>query len=353
MSSRVALVGTGLIGRAWAIAFARGGYDVVLYNRSPEGVSRALGFIDSVLGDLARFGLLGGATPQAIRARMSTASDLDEALHDADYIQENVQEDLTLKKSVFADLDRLAPPRVPIGSSASALMPSLLFPDLQTRERFIVAHPTNPPYLVPAVEIVPSPWTAPEVTERVLSLMVDIGQAPLLMERELDGFVMNRLQGALLQEAFRLVAEGYATPEAVDIGVRRGLGLRWSIIGPFETIDLNAPNGIRDYIERYEPVFKRLWQTQKYIVSWSGELAERLEAERNALVPRAWLTARQAWRDRRLMALMAHINQAERDVGWDDSPTGAATAAGEASTPPAEGQRASMPPSTGRTTPVR
>ena len=314
MSKRVALIGTGLIGRAWAIAFARGGYEVVLYNRSPEGVTRALAFIDSVLGDLARYGLLGGARPEQIRARMSTADTLEDTLRDADYIQENVQEDLALKKSVFAELDLLAPSEVAIGSSASALMPSLLFPDLRTRERFIVAHPTNPPYLIPAVEIVPSPWTSPEVTDHVHALMIEIGQAPLMMIRELDGFVMNRLQGALLQEAFRLVAEGYATPEAVDIGLRRGLGLRWSIIGPFESIDLNAPRGIRDYIERYEPLFRRLWQTQNHIVSWSGELAEQLEKERTAVLPREQLTERQAWRDRRLMALLAHIREAELDL---------------------------------------
>jgi 3-hydroxyacyl-CoA dehydrogenase len=330
MSRRVALIGTGLIGRAWAIAFARGGHDVVLYNRSPEGVPRALDFIDSVLGDLVRFGLLGGATPEAIRARLSSAHDLDDALQGADYVQENVQEDLALKKSVFAEIDRLAPPGVPVGSSARALMPSLLFPDLHTRERFIVAHPTNPPYLVPAVEIVPSPWTSPEVTEQVHALMVEIGQAPLTMERELDGFVMNRLQGALLQEAFRLVAEGYATPEAVDVGVRRGLGLRWSIMGPFETIDLNAPGGIRDYIARYEPVFKRLWQTQDHVVPWSGELAAQLERQRAAVLPRERLTARQAWRDRRLMALLAHVQVAEREVAWNQRQAGTPGLSGDA-----------------------
>lgn len=352
MSSRVALIGTGLIGRAWAIAFARGGYDVVLYNRSPEGVPKALAFIEDVLPELARLDLLGGASPEAMLERMTATTSLDAAIDGASYVQESVQEDLGLKKGVFAALDRVVPPEIAIGSSASALMPSLLFADLEHRERFIVAHPTNPPYLVPAVEIVPATWTGPDVTERVRSLMVEIGQEPLMMQRELDGFVMNRLQGALLQEAFRLVADGYATIEAVDVGLRKGLGLRWAIMGPFETIDLNAPGGIGDYIKRYEPVFRRLWQTQNRIVPWSGVLAERLEAERSGLLSRARLTERQAWRDRRLMALMAHIHQAEREVSWDASATGP-TFAAEPATTAAAGQRASMPPSTGRTTPVR
>ncbi len=117
---------------------------------------------------------------------------------------------------------------------------------------------------------------------------------------------MNRLQGALLQEAFRLVAEGYASTEDVDIGMREGLGLRWAFMGPFETIDLNAPGGVMDYIARYEVLYQNLWRSQNHIVPWSGQLSVRLEAERAALLPRDRLSMRQAWRDRRLMALIVH-----------------------------------------------
>jgi 3-hydroxyacyl-CoA dehydrogenase len=97
--------------------------------------------------------------------------------------------------------------------------------------------------LIPAVEIVPAPWTSPEVVERARTFLVAAGQAPIVMKREIDGFVMNRMQGALLEEAFRLVADGYATAEDIDVGIREGLALRWSFMGPFETLDLNAPDG--------------------------------------------------------------------------------------------------------------
>jgi 3-hydroxyacyl-CoA dehydrogenase len=135
------------------------------------------------------------------------------------------------------------------------------------------------------------------------------------MKRELDGFVMNRMQGALLEEAFRLVAEGYASVEDIDIGLRHGLALRWCFMGPFETIDLNAPGGVRDYIERYQSIYSRLFPSMQHRVDWGGSIVDTVEAERRRRLPAAALRERQAWRDRRLMALAAHKRKAEGDIG--------------------------------------
>jgi L-gulonate 3-dehydrogenase len=179
----------------------------------------------------------------------------------------------------------------------------------------LVAHPINPPYLVPAVELVPAPWTEPEVVERTRRRLATIGQAPIVMRRELDGFIMNRLQGALLHEAFRLVAEGYASTEDVDAGICEGIGLRWAFMGPFETIDLNAPGGVRDYVARYGGLYRTIAQSQTAAVPWSGELLDRIEAERRRRLPRADLADRQRWRDRRLMALAVHKANADKDIG--------------------------------------
>ena len=136
-----------------------------------------------------------------------------------------------------------------------------------------------------------------------------------MMKREIDGFVMNRLQGALLQEAFRLVAEGYASAEDIDIGIRDGLGLRWSFMGPFETIDLNAPAGVADYIARYEGLYQTLWQTQQHIAPWSGPVARDIESERRSKLPADQLPARAGWRDRRLMALLGHKRESDANIG--------------------------------------
>ena len=133
------------------------------------------------------------------------------------------------------------------------------------------------------------------------------------MKRELDGFVMNRLQGALLQEAFRLVADGYAGVEDVDIGIRDGLGLRWAFMGPFETIDLNAPGGVADYIARYDGLYQNLWKSQQHAVSWT-EASDAIEAERRTALSADALDKRATWRDRRLMALLAHKRAAAKDI---------------------------------------
>jgi len=119
----------------------------------------------------------------------------------------------------------------------------------------------------------------------------------------------------LLQEAFRLVAGGYATTEDVDAGICQGIGLRWAFMGPFETIDLNAPGGVRDYIARYEGLYTLLAKSQAEPAAWSGELADRVEAERSRQVPRERLAERQQWRDRRLMALLADLARAEQEIG--------------------------------------
>jgi 3-hydroxyacyl-CoA dehydrogenase len=151
--------------------------------------------------------------------------------------------------------------------------------------------------------------------EQTRQLAVASGQAPIVMKRELDGFVMNRMQGALLEEAFRLVADGYASVEDVDVGIREGLALRWSFMGPFETIDLNAPGGVKDYCERYQQIYSRLFPSMQRRVDWAGEVMQTVEKERRAKLPAADLLKRHQWRDRRLMALIAHKRKAAKDIG--------------------------------------
>jgi L-gulonate 3-dehydrogenase len=313
--SKVAIVGTGFIGRAWAISFARAGHDVALWDVQPNAPADALSYIDAILPDLASNDLLGGRTPAAVRAGIAASATLEAALEGAEHIQENTPEDIKVKRQVMASLDVAAPPRAVIASSTSALLPSLFTESLAGRARCLVVHPLNPPYVVPAAEVVPSPWTDPNVVVRTADFLRACGHAPIVMKRELDGFVMNRMQGALLEEAFRLVADGYASVEDIDIGLRDGLALRWSFMGPFETIDLNAPGGVRDYIERYQSIYSRLFPAMQRRVDWSGPVVERVEAERRKQLPAAALRDRQAWRDRRLMALAAHKRKAARDIG--------------------------------------
>jgi 3-hydroxyacyl-CoA dehydrogenase len=313
--TKVAIIGAGLIGRAWAISFARAGHEVALTDAQPGAVDKALAFVDGALDQLAGYDLLNGAPPPEVRARIRAAAGLAEALAGAVHVQENTPEEIEVKRAIFAELDRLAPPETVLASSTSALLASAFTESLPGRARCLVVHPINPPYLVPAVEIVPAPWTDPAVVERTRLLLSDAGQAPFVMQREIDGFVVNRLQGALLQEAFRLVADGYASVEDVDIAIRQGLALRWSFMGPFETIDLNAPGGVHDYVQRYGGLYDGLFESQKRRADWRGPVLETIGAQRRARLKESELGERAVWRDRRLMALAAHKRAAKTEIG--------------------------------------
>jgi 3-hydroxyacyl-CoA dehydrogenase len=301
---KVAVVGAGLIGRAWTVVFARAGFDTAVWDVAPDATEAALAFCRARLPELAAAGLLAEA-PAAVLARIVAAPTLAAALDRADYAQESGPERLEQKQALFAELDRLAPSDAILASSSSAIPASRFTEALAGRARCLVAHPANPPYLVPVVELSPAPWTDPEVVRRSQALMRAAGMVPATLRREVPSFLLNRLQAALLAEAFRLVEDGVAGIEDIEATVKHGLGLRWSFMGPFETIDLNAPGGVADYCERYAPGMAAVVREARP-PSWSPALVEMVDAARRESLPHAEHAARQEWRDRRLMALLAH-----------------------------------------------
>jgi L-gulonate 3-dehydrogenase len=303
----VAIIGTGLVGSGWAIVFARAGLDVRLYDSAPGAALRAQDIIAERLRDLQQAGLLDD--PAATAARISVAADVAAVLDGATYVQESVFERVDVKRAVMAEIDAHLGPDTYVGSSSSGIAASLYTDHVACKGRCLVAHPVNPPYLAPIVELVPTPWTAPETVKAVRKLMEEVGQVPVEMTREAEGFLLNRLQGVLLMEAWRLVEAGLATAEDVDRTVSEGLGLRWAFMGPFETIDLNAPGGVADYARRLGPLYQSIAASTTEHRVWDETLIEKIEAQRRAVLPLADLPERQAWRDRRLMALARHKKQ--------------------------------------------
>ncbi len=302
--TEVAIIGAGLIGRAWSIVFARAGFAVRLWDKVPAAIPAALQFIADRLPELHEAGLLP-ELPEVVLHRIQPVRSLDEAVAGAAHVQENGPERLADKQALFAQLDGAAAPETVIASSSSGIPASAYTEALAGRARCLVAHPVNPPYLIPLVELCPAPWTDAEIVERTRALMVQAGQVPATVNREVQGFALNRLQGALLAEAFRLVADGVISPADLDATIKHGLGLRWAFMGPLETIDLNAPGGLADYCERYGPLYADL-QKQMKPRKWTPRLIAELEAARRAELPRNLHAVRQEWRDRRLMALLAH-----------------------------------------------
>ena len=301
---KVAVIGAGLIGRAWAIVFARAGMDVALWDVADAAGPTALAYIAERLPELRDAGLLADA-PDAVMARIRVAPTLEDAVAGVAYVQENGPERVADKTALFARLDAAAPSDAVLASSTSGIPASAFTERLAGRARCVVAHPVNPPYLVPVVEICPAPWTSVETVTRTRAVMERAGQVPATIARETPGFVLNRLQGALLAEAFRLVDDGVVSPEDLDATVKHGLGLRWAFMGPFETIDLNAPGGLADYCARYGGLFKTM-QAAMTPRDWTPDLIARLEAARREAMPANLHGVRQEWRDRRLMAMLAH-----------------------------------------------
>jgi 3-hydroxyacyl-CoA dehydrogenase len=302
VKERVAIIGSGLIGRAWAIVFASGGWEVALYDAETGAAERAHSLVAEGLGELSAHRLV--TDPKGAAARVRPVASLADALAGASFVQENTPERLEVKREIFAELDRLAAPDAILASSTSTIVASAFTEKLKGRQRCLVAHPVNPPHLVPLVELVAAPWTAAEVVAKAKAVYEGIGQVPIVVKREIEGFILNRLQAVLLSEAFRLVEDGFVTPQDLDHTLKDGLGLRWSFMGPFETIELNAPGGIPDYCARYGASLSRLSVADPAI--YAGEKLDRIFAQwPNALTP-AQVAQRMRWRDRRLAALKAH-----------------------------------------------
>ncbi|MCP5152637.1 MAG: 3-hydroxyacyl-CoA dehydrogenase [Ectothiorhodospiraceae bacterium] len=311
MTTKIAVVGTGLVGRAWAIVFARAGYTTVLFDPIDGVATAALDRIGALLPDLAAADLLGGHAPSVVLDRLRVADSLTAALEGAAHVQESAPERVEVKRALYLELDRIAAPTTVLASSTSGIPASQFTEPLAGRARCLVAHPINPPHIIPLVEIVPAPWTDPAVVERTRELMAAVGQRPISTTREIDGFVVNRLQGALLGEAFRLVEDGVCSVADVDAAIADGLGLRWSFIGPFETIDLNSPRGVRGYCEMLGPLYHALALQQADPREWSEALVAEVERQRRAALPLDAIAERQAWRDRRLAKLVGHKRGAD------------------------------------------
>ncbi|VXB34126.1 3-hydroxyacyl-CoA dehydrogenase [Burkholderia sp. 8Y] len=313
----VAVIGSGRIGRAWAIVFARNGFQVRIHDAAPHMLTGALPAIRESVEDLASFGLIDEPV-DAIVARITAGATLAETVADADLVQENIAEVVEAKRALFAELDRLTKPDALLASSTSGLPASTFTEGLQGGSRCLVAHPVNPPSLVPLVELCGAPWTAPETLQRARALYEEAGQKPVIVNREISGFLLNRLQGAVLDEALSLYEQGYASAADLDTVMRDGLAMRWSFMGPFETIDLNAPGGVADYASRYGGTYRSIAAT-RVPFDWSADTLAKLDAERRAVLARENIEERSRWRDRRLMALLAHRRSLEEEQGDGES----------------------------------
>lgn len=306
MEKKVGIVGSGVIGRGWIILFAKAGYDVSVFDTMSAAVDAALEQVRSSLHDLEKIQYLSDATE--VFTRVQKASCLEDALADTCYVQESVTEDPAVKEQLFVKMDKCAPEGIPLASSSSAIPPSTFLKNVSGRERCIVSHPFNPPHLIPIVEVVTTLWNSQSIIDQVCALMEEIGQSPVVIRKEIPGHVVSRLQVAVVNEAIQLVDEGVISPRDLDRCMRNGLGLRWALMGPFETMELNAPKGFLDYATKFGQTYKEIGGDLKVDKPWRQNTLQEIENWRRSESTIEKIPERQAWRDKMLVRLRALVD---------------------------------------------
>ena len=297
----VGVIGGGLIGASWAAIFSKSGFNVFVYDPFPNVFETYKSRVTSFLEELKSIDET--INIEESLNRISANVTIEDLCSNVEYIQESAPEILSVKQELFAKLDNLAPDEVVIGSSSSAMPISSITQNLKGQHRCIIAHPANPPHLIPCVEICPGENTSNKTIEKTKEIFTASGASIVNVKKEIDGFILNRLQGALLNEAMRLYSDGYASSDEIDATIRDGLGLRWAFMGPFETIDLNAPGGIKDYISRYGPMYIEMAKNQTKIPDWSEEAGKKLEIERRKILGHDELENRAKKRNQLLKSL--------------------------------------------------
>ncbi|WP_120004047.1 3-hydroxyacyl-CoA dehydrogenase [Nesterenkonia muleiensis] len=299
-----AVIGGGSIGIGFAVVFARAGFTVAVMDPDPIRREIIPSEFAAKLRTLASHGLLQESL-EVLEARFAVHGDLAEAALGAQLIQECVPERVELKQALFASLAGLTDEKCIIASSSSFMPTSVSAKDTGVEQRILVAHPGNPPYAIPVIELVPNQLTDPAIVQRAHYIYTQAGMSPVMVNKEIEGFVFNRLQGALLREAYALVRDGAASVDDIDTVVRDGLGRRWTFMGPFETADLNTRGGIASHAEKMGPSYHRMGGERGDTSEWTPELIAQVEAERRAMLPSDQWDDRTAWRDDQLLRRLA------------------------------------------------
>ena len=289
----VAVIGCGSIGVAFAIVFSAAGRTVRVQDPDAGRLATAAPALLDSLHELHANGLLEEA-PETVAERVSFMSGVGEALSGAVWVQECAPEDIGLKQALISQLDALAEPDAVIASSASAIPASVSAGHVPGKRRCLVCHPANPPFLLRVIEIVPHSGTAAEVVEFSRDFLDSCGMKPVVVGKEIEGFVFNRLQGAILREAYCLLRDGVATVEDIDTMV--------AFLGPFETVDLNTRGGLASHAVKIGPAYHRMGLERGQDDPWTEDLVQKATAQRREILPLDEWESRTAWRNRQLMA---------------------------------------------------
>jgi len=306
----VGLLGGGVIGGGWAARFLLHGTDVKLYDPQPGAERRVIELVANARRAYAALTL----APRPAEGRLSMVATPQEAVTGVELVQESTPERVELKRSLFAELDRVADPTVIFASSTSGLLPSRLAVGMERPQRLTVAHPFNPVYLLPLVELCAGEHTAPETTARAAAIYRSVGMAPLIVRKEIDGFVADRLLEALWREALWLVNDDIATVEEIDDAIRLGGGLRWAFMGSFLTYRIaGGEAGMRHFMAQFGPALKWPWTKLMDVPDLDEELLQKLVEQSDAQADGLTVHELERIRDDCLVSVLQALR--ERGVG--------------------------------------
>ncbi|MCY4468330.1 MAG: 3-hydroxyacyl-CoA dehydrogenase NAD-binding domain-containing protein [Thiotrichales bacterium] len=315
MTARIesaACIGGGVIGSGWAARFVLHGVDAAVYDPDPETERKTNEVLDAAERAFDR--LFGDTRPVPGRLRIATS--ITDAVDGAEFIQESVPERLDLKSAVLARIDAAAPPDTVIASSTSGILPSDMQRDLTHPGRMLVGHPFNPVYLLPLVEIVGGRDTDPATVERAGKVYESIGMKPVVVRKEIDAFIGDRLQEALWREALWLVHDGIATVEEIDDVIRYSFGLRWAQMGVFQVYRVaGGEAGMRHFMEQFGPCLQWPWTKLTDVPDLDEALVDRIADQSDAQAGDLSIRELERIRDDNLIGIMEALERTG-ESGW-------------------------------------
>ena len=309
----VAIVGGGVIGGAWAARFVFNGIDCRIFDPHPD----AQRIVDEVMANAGRaYDQLTDA-PLPAPGTLAFVDTIEAAVEGAQLIQESVPERLDLKQSVHAQIDAAAPVDALIASSTSGLLPSDIQRDLTHPERMLVAHPYNPVYLLPLVELVAGAATDPAAVERARAVYSKVGMKPVVIRKEIDAFVGDRLLEAVWREALWLIKEDVTTVEELDDIMRYSFGMRWAQMGLFQTYRIaGGEAGMRHFISQFGPTLSLPWTRLMDVPELDEALTEKIAAQSDAQAGDLGIRDLERIRDDNLVGMMRMLASARDGEGW-------------------------------------
>ena len=305
---KVVCVGAGLIGQGWTTLFSSKGLEVILQDLNETILKQSMTAIGSNLRFLEANHFLKEKESDTSLKRIKTTTSIREAVAQADYVQESVLDNYELKREVFKEMDQTAPDHAVLASSSSGLLMTEIQKVTAKPHRCVLVHPILPLHLLPLIEIVGGEKTSPETVAAAFDFMKRLGKTPVLLKREVPGYIVNRLQAALLRESIDLVDKGVASPDEVDKAFCMGIGLRDPIIGPFLRIHL-AGNGVERFINNYAQSYRNRWETMETWTSIPPSAAKKVirGVEEMETVRTKTLEEIKGWRDRMLVKLLKTV----------------------------------------------